>query len=170
MKAGGEGQEGPPGEGCPGPALPPAEPLTPKVTLRKAGVEASSPLPPPEVVPDVTIMEGFESSESEDEDEPSPFRLFTQTSYTELLAREDERKRVEKEKKDSPQEGRLVDGELKFGDDDDDEPPPERDQALIEGNTLPVSLDGTFPQELFGKPLEEIDKYLKDKVRIFPSL
>ena len=124
--------------------------------------------PKQEIPPEVTIMSDFDDDDSDDSDEeeepPCPFRPFTKASYVQLLRREEERKRVEKERKDMPQEGRLVDGELKFGDEDDDEPPPERDLALVEGNTLPVSMDNMFPAELLGKPVEEIDKYLKDKV------
>jgi hypothetical protein len=91
------------------------------------------------------------------------FKVFTRDSYHRVIKKYETFKRKVQEKKDTPAEGRLVDGELKFGDDEDDEPVPERDPLLLEGNTLPEYLEEYFPPELTGKPLEEIDSYLNDK-------
>lgn len=93
------------------------------------------------------------------------FRPFTEDSYQRLLLKEAKLKAVELEKKNKVKEGRLVDGELKW-DDDEEEERPKRDQNLIEGNNLSDDLDVAFPKELVGKPIEEIDPYLNDKVRI----
>lgn len=60
-------------------------------------------------------------------------------------------------------EAHLVDGELKF-DDDEEEAKRDRDPKLVEGNALPDELSDVFKSDLYGKPLEEIDKYIKDKV------
>ncbi len=100
-------------------------------------------------------------------EEQYKFRLFTPESYERLLIKEEEDRRLALEKKDKPAEGRLVDGELKFDDDGEDGPPPDRDPLFIEGNNLPDDIAEIFPSELYSKPLEEIDKYLKAKVRQF---
>ncbi|VDI64608.1 Hypothetical predicted protein [Mytilus galloprovincialis] len=62
-------------------------------------------------------------------------------------------------------EAHLVDGELKF-DDDEEEAKKDRDPNLVEGNLLPVEYSDVFDNKLLGKPLEEIDKYIKDKTFI----
>ena len=62
-------------------------------------------------------------------------------------------------------EAHLVDGELKF-DDDEEEAKRDRDPKLVEGNVLPDELSDIFKSDLYGKPLEEIDKYIKDKTFI----
>ncbi len=64
-------------------------------------------------------------------------------------------------------EGRLVDGELKFGDGtDEDEEAQGRDPSLVEGGYLTQDLADEIPNELLGKPLDEIDPNLHDKVRV----
>ncbi|XP_071167168.1 sodium channel protein 1 brain-like isoform X2 [Mytilus edulis] len=64
-------------------------------------------------------------------------------------------------------EAHLVDGELKF-DDDEEEAKKDRDPNLVEGNLLPVEYSDVFDNKLLGKPLEEIDKYMKDKSVVSP--
>ncbi|XP_063432636.1 sodium channel protein 1 brain-like isoform X1 [Mytilus trossulus] len=64
-------------------------------------------------------------------------------------------------------EAHLVDGELKF-DDDEEEAKKDRDPNLVEGNLLPVEYSDVFDNKLLGKPLEEIDKYMKDKSLVSP--
>ena len=123
---------------------------------------------PPEVT--VTNEKGnqddqkLSTTDEEETDEDSIFAPFTPQSFENILIREAEDKRKAEEKKNAPQEGRLVDGELKFGDDDeegDGEPKWDRDPALVEGCVLPESL-GKPPKHLL---LEEIDPVLKEKVR-----
>ena len=89
-----------------------------------------------------------------------PFRIFDQNSYRRLV----EREKSEKLKKENTEEeeGRLVDGEIVF--DEDTSAKIDRDPKLADGMSLPEKM-GRFPRELLGIPLEEIDPYIKDKVR-----
>ncbi|KAK2183413.1 hypothetical protein NP493_313g05023 [Ridgeia piscesae] len=78
----------------------------------------------------------------------SSFRPFTIDSYLRLLEREEEQAQLEVEKiPEQFQEGRLVDGELKFGDESADEEKLERDPDLVEGSGVPDRL-GVVPLEL----------------------
>lgn len=90
----------------------------------------------------------------------TPFRIFDKDSYRRLVEKEKERKLKEDDKEE--EEGRLVDGEIVF----DEEPgnKQDRDPKLADGMALPENM-GRFPKELVGIPLEEIDPYIKDKVR-----
>lgn len=98
-------------------------------------------------------------------DEPEEgYRKFTKDSWDRLLIREQEDLKRQAERKDKPSEGKLVDGEIKFDTDENDEDNIERDSELVEGQVLPESRLGEFPDELLGAPIEEIDKYIKDKV------
>ncbi len=136
--------------------LSPTKPATPVATSIADLLMPGGPMGPPaeEIDPEDLPLE-----------EQYKFRLFTPESYDRLLIKEEEDRRLALEKKDKPAEGRLVDGELKFDDDGEDGPPPDRDPLFIEGNNLPDDIAEIFPSELYSKPLEEIDKYLKAKVR-----
>ena len=97
-------------------------------------------------------------------DTRSVFRPFTRDSYRRLLAREAEQAKHQVEKiPDQFHEGRLVDGQLKFGEQDNEEEKIERDPDLVEGKGIPERL-GELPPELLGKAIEEIDPHLQDKV------
>ena len=95
----------------------------------------------------------------------APLRPFTRESYDRLVAAEDSRRHEAQTKPDRAPEGRLVDGQLKF-DLAETAVEPARDPTLAEGRTLPARL-GPVPDELLGKPLEEIDPHIKDKVSIY---
>lgn len=103
------------------------------------------------------------SSRVGDEEEPKDlFRQYVQRSWDEQLHREKEAQK-KLDKNNGKAVAHLVDGELKF-EEDEEESKKTRDPALQEGNILPDELGDEFPSELYGKPLEEIDKYIKDKV------
>lgn len=89
-----------------------------------------------------------------------PFRLFDQNSYRRLVEREKAQKL--KEQSNEEEEGRLVDGEIVF--DEDTNSKIDKDPKLADGMSLPEKL-GRFPREYLGMPLEEIDPYIKEKVR-----
>ena len=101
------------------------------------------------------------------EEEASMYKRFSPATYEFLVQREEEEKRKELEKKNNVEEGRLVDGQLKFGDDDEEqqEEKKDKDPLLVEGNNLPEDLP-PFPKKYYGLPMEEIDPYIKDKVGI----
>lgn len=130
----------------------------------------SSKLPLPEVQ-----IENVEDSTNEkitfeksppSEDGDDRYRRFTPESYRFLVERDLEAKRKEDEKRNKLEEGRLVDGKLIFGEEEEqvEEDKKEKDNLLIEGNNLPESYL-PFPRKLYGVPIEEIDPYIKDKVR-----
>jgi len=91
------------------------------------------------------------------------FNIFTKDSYQRLLDRELEHKLKEAQKKNSDNEGRLVDGEIVFDDLDNDSEKSSHDPKLADGQPLPEKL-GRFPKELEGTPLEEIDANIEEKV------
>lgn len=97
----------------------------------------------------------------EEERLKNPFREFNKDSYRRLLEKEHAR-RI-KEEKNEEEEGRLVDGEIVF--EESASTKQDRDPKLADGQSLPEKL-GRFPKELLGMPLEEIDPYIKEKVRI----
>ncbi|CAD5124054.1 unnamed protein product [Dimorphilus gyrociliatus] len=122
-----------------------------------------------------TLKERAESSASiagtnvnEDLDkESSVFRRFGTQSRINLEQKVLEWEEEEKERKNQHEEGRLVDGELKFGNDEGSkDPPPERDLALFEGNPLPDQYGNLFPEDGYGVPMEEIDPYLHYKASL----
>lgn len=90
-----------------------------------------------------------------------PFRVFTTDSYK-RLEREERDRKLKEETNNGEDEGRLVDGEIVF--DEDQSEKLDRDPKLADGQPLPEKL-GRFPKELVGVPLEEIDPYIKVKVR-----
>ena len=104
----------------------------------------------------------IDEDDSDDEDEQVYFTLYTADSYTKQL--ENERKAKEKAEANLRNQGEahLVDGELRFESEEDHGPAHKRNPDLIEGNTLPE--DCGMPKALHGRPLEEIDKLITDKV------
>ncbi|KAK7115725.1 hypothetical protein V1264_001544 [Littorina saxatilis] len=91
------------------------------------------------------------------------FHPFTTDSYEHLLEQETFDKSKAHERASKAEEAHLVDGELIFGaeEEDTDKPPP-RNPDLREGNVLRDEY-GIFPTDYYGKPLEEIDKGIRDK-------
>ncbi|XP_025077550.1 sodium channel protein 1 brain-like isoform X2 [Pomacea canaliculata] len=91
------------------------------------------------------------------------FHPFTETSYQRLVERTEVEK-VKTEKRESKsQEAHLVDGELVFGTGEETEKEViEVNPDLHEGNVL-LDKYGIFPNGYLGKPLEEIDKGIKEK-------
>ncbi|KAK8395290.1 hypothetical protein O3P69_006178 [Scylla paramamosain] len=94
-----------------------------------------------------------EESESLNEEERSVFRPFTQESLAAIEARiaEENAKKNELQKK-------KEEGEPVYNDDDDDEGP-QADPNLEQGMPLPNRLQSSFPDDLVGVPLEDIDQY-----------
>ena len=144
----------------------------PQLILTSEGTEFDSNFQEPSTpghTPYLGVLDQVEiqpvSPEEIESDEPNPFRLFTPESYERLLIKEEEEKRTALEKKNRPAEGRLVDGELKFDDEEEEGPPMERDPMLMEGNSLPEHLAEIFPPEYYTKPIEDVDQYIKAKVR-----
>ena len=103
-----------------------------------------------------------DEDDSDDENEQIYFTEYNADSYTKQL--ENEKKAKEKAEANLKNQGEahLVDGELRFDSEEDHGPAKKRNPDLIEGNTLPE--DCGMPKELYGKPLEEIDKLITDKV------
>lgn len=95
------------------------------------------------------------------------FHLFTEESYKRLVEREASDKAKAEERAGKAQEAHLVDGELIFGaeEDESDKPPP-KNPDLHEGSVLREEY-GVFPRDYLGKPIEEIDKGIRDKVRLW---
>lgn len=104
------------------------------------------------------------SSRTEDEEEPPlpQFRPYDKKSWDNQIQKDRDAQR-KLDKNNGKAVAHLVDGELKF-EDDEEEARKTRDPTLQEGNILPDELSEVFKEELYGKPLEEIDKYIKDKV------
>ncbi|XP_060073623.1 sodium channel protein 1 brain-like [Ylistrum balloti] len=95
---------------------------------------------------------------------PLAFRLFTDDSWAKQLQKEED-KRKKEEKTGGIAEAHLVDGELRF-EDDEEEAKKECDPKLKEGDLLPPDLGDIFRTDYYGKPLEEIDRFIKDKTFI----
>ncbi|XP_064620216.1 sodium channel protein 1 brain-like isoform X2 [Lineus longissimus] len=112
-------------------------------------------------------MGGKNSKKEEEDDEEGlvSYNPFTKESMTKVLLKEEEEKKKALDRLNKPKEGRLVDGELRFDDEDDDgdDVNLDKDPALVEGNVLPEAHYGTCPRDLLGKPLEEIDRFIKDR-------
>ena len=104
------------------------------------------------------------NSDDDDDDIIVKFAPYSTDSYKRQLEQEKIDRLRAQEKKDRPAEGRLVDGELRFDDDDEDEKSKERDPNLVEGSYLPEYMQHDFPSDYIGKPIEEIDPSIKDKV------
>jgi hypothetical protein len=113
-------------------------------------------------------MGGKNSKKEEEEDEEGlvSYIPFTKESMTKVIQKEEDEKKKALERLNKPKEGRLVDGELRFDDEDDDgsDVNLDKDPALVEGNVLPETDYGSCPKDLLGKPLEEIDRFIKVRV------
>ncbi|XP_046574320.1 sodium channel protein 1 brain-like [Haliotis rubra] len=139
------------------------------------GEEVSSPA---EDIPSKVPPENKEEMDNEpikpEEEKPKPFskmchfRKFTEKTYEELVIREKSEKLKAQERLKKGQTARLVDGDLRFGDDDEDEQHVEPDPLLHEGNTLTENY-GVFPTPYCGWPIEEIDQGIKDKTFVVIS-
>ena len=89
---------------------------------------------------------------------------FTKQSYKRQIEWMDEEAQKARDREANSQEGRLVDGVLVFGDgQDDDEEKVEFDAFLQEGCNLPEDYP-EFPKNLYGVPIQEIDKNIMDSV------
>ncbi|XP_062583302.1 sodium channel protein 1 brain-like isoform X2 [Saccostrea cucullata] len=97
----------------------------------------------------------------EEEDTGPRFRLYDKRSWEDQVQKEKDAQR-KLDKNNGKAVAHLVDGELKF-EDDEEEAKKTRDPTLQEGNILPDELSEVFTVDYYGKPLEEIDKYIKDK-------
>ena len=94
------------------------------------------------------------------------FHPFTEDSYRVLVEREAADKARAEDRAARAQEAHLVDGELIFGGEQEEgEKPPPKNPDLREGNVLRDEY-GVCPPAYFGKPLEEIDKGIRDKVGV----
>ena len=101
----------------------------------------------------------------DDEEEQLLFVEYTTDSWEHQLQAEREAKEKEEENRRNQGEAHLVDGELQFDSEEHHGPTKKRNPKLIEGGSLPE--DSGFPKELYGKPIEEIDKLITDKVSVF---
>ncbi|PVD19442.1 hypothetical protein C0Q70_19931 [Pomacea canaliculata] len=91
------------------------------------------------------------------------FHPFTETSYQRLVERTEVEKVKTAQRESKRQEARLVDGELVFGTGEENEKEViEVNPDLHEGNVL-LDKYGIFPTPYLGRPLEEIDKGIKEK-------
>jgi len=108
-----------------------------------------------------------EEDSDEDDDDVLVFTQYTQESWEHQL--EDELKRQEREEDNKRNQGEahLVDGELQFVSEEHHGPVKTRNPNLVEGNTLKEDIEPEFPKWMYGKPVEEIDKLIRerDKVR-----
>ena len=134
--------------------------------------------------PEITLNDGQtlkdddakdgEEENDTDYDEDSDqlkYRIFTPRSYEILLEKEAAEKKRLEEQKNNMQEGRLVDGQLKFGDEDEEEGEKlENDPLLANGSYLNEEIYGQIPLDLCNQPIEEIDPYLKEQVGHFINI
>jgi len=110
---------------------------------------------------------GAEDEDSdEDEEELLVFQTYTEASWDEQIANEHRIKVKDEENKRNQGEAHLVDGELHFDSEEHHGPQQTRNPNLVEGNTLKEDTEPEFPKELYGKPIEEIDKLIKDRDKV----
>lgn len=105
-----------------------------------------------------------EDSDEDEEDEKLVFTEYTAESWDGQLLLEKRNKEKEEENKKNQGEAHLVDGELHFDSEEHHGPQQTRNPALIEGNTLRE--DSGFPKNLYGKPIEEIDKLIRERDKV----
>ncbi|KAL4228300.1 hypothetical protein ACF0H5_013731 [Mactra antiquata] len=106
-----------------------------------------------------------EDSDDDDEDETLVFSLFTPESLEEQIKVEIRNKEKAEENKKNAGEAHLVDGEIIFDSEEHHGPQKTRNPALVEGNTLRE--DSGCPKEMYGKPVEEIDKLIRERDKTF---
>lgn len=111
---------------------------------------------------------GAEDEDSDDGEEEDilVFTPYTEESWKEQLANEHRIKLKEEENKRNQGEAHLVDGELHFDSEEHHGPQKTRNPDLVEGNTLKSDIEPEFNKELYGKPIEEIDKLIKDNDKV----
>ena len=93
------------------------------------------------------------------------FHLFNESSYQALLVREQEQQAKHEERHNTAQTAHLVGGELIFGNEEEEEDAILPDPNLREGNLL-LENYGIFPTSYIGKPIEEIDHGITEKVSL----
>ena len=106
------------------------------------------------------------SSTTVDKSDPLPlatFKAFTKQSMVRLEEREKELDERDLQRQKQAQVAHLVDGELKFGVDEEEDKLPPENPDLREGCAFTKAY-GPFPPRLLGKPIEEIDRGIRDKV------
>ncbi|GFR71119.1 sodium channel protein [Elysia marginata] len=105
------------------------------------------------------------TSVTEEKVDPLPlatFKAFTKQSMVRLEEREKELDEKDIQRQKQAQVAHLVDGELKFGVDEDEDKLPPENPDLREGCVF-TKVYGAFPPRLLGKPIEEIDRGIRDK-------
>lgn len=114
---------------------------------------------------------GAEDEDSDgEEEEILVFTPYNKDSWEEQIANEHRIKLKEEENKRNQGEAHLVDGELHFDSEEHHGPQKTRNPNLVEGNTLKEDTEPEFPKELYGKPIEEIDKLIKDNDKVSRSI
>lgn len=106
-----------------------------------------------------------DDSDDDEEEEVLVFTPYTKDSWENQLDTEERNKEKEEENKRNQGEAHLVDGELHFDSEEHHGPQITRNPALVEGNTLKE--DSGFPPELYGKPMEEFDKLIRERDKTF---
>lgn len=113
---------------------------------------------------------GADDDESDgEEEELLVFTKYSRESWDEQVANAHRLKVKEEENKRNQGEAHLVDGELHFDSEEHHGPQKTRNPNLVEGNTLKEDTEPEFPKELYGKPIEEIDKLIKDRDKVSRS-
>lgn len=107
-----------------------------------------------------------EDSDDAEEEDILVFTPYTEESWKEQLANEHRIKLKEEENKRNQGEAHLVDGELHFDSEEHHGPQKTRNPDLVEGNTLKSDIEPEFNKQLYGKPIEEIDKLIKDNDKV----
>ncbi|XP_052794035.1 sodium channel protein 1 brain-like isoform X3 [Mya arenaria] len=109
-----------------------------------------------------------EEEDSDDDDEDLlVFTPYTAASWDEQLDSEKNRHDKEVENKKHQGEAHLVDGELQFVSEEHHGHQETRNPNLVEGNTLKEDIEPEFPKDLYGKPVEEFDKLIKERDKTF---
>lgn len=105
-----------------------------------------------------------EDSDDDEEDETLVFNPFTKESLDEQNRLEVRNKEKAEENRKNAGEAHLVDGEIIFDSEEHHGPQKTRNPALVEGNTLRE--DSGCPKEMYGKPIEEIDKLIRERDKV----
>lgn len=113
-----------------------------------------------------------EDDSDDDEEDILTFTPFVAESWKNQILHQQRNKEKAEENKRNQGEAHLVDGELHFDSEEHHGPQKTRNPDLVEGNTLKE--DSGCPEELYGNPIEEIDKLISDRDKVstnctFPS-
>lgn len=105
--------------------------------------------------------------ENVEEPQNKPFKLLSNEGidvlFKKITARKEKFKKLKRQKSKAVGEGKLKNGVLtydKLDEESDPEEEYEEDLRLSDSNTLPLSF-GEVPIEFIGKPLEELDPYIR---------